>query len=316
MISLALCFFFYNHLHAEHLIRLKGKIIGNQQNLQILHDNIFTPIQVKNGIFEINLKGKDLPINISLASIEGRKVHYLSPKIWINKNEANLTFLTDEKSYKMDHPYPLQEISEKIEMAKTSNQLQLIKKNSNTIPAMFFLNENKDQYSTDEISSIYDKISIDNQKNRWVQKVKAYIDAKQLKAPKKGKKFNSFSLKNIDGKLFEISNNSAKYQLICFTSYGCYFSKASIPTLQKLNDKYKSKIDFITIWKNNDDSMWHDKKCNINWINLWDKNEFAYTYFDIKFFPYFYLVNEKGEIVDTIKDYMKLEKTLRKHMKF
>ncbi len=63
--------------------------------------------------------------------------------------------------------------------------------------------------------------------------------------------------------------------------------------------------------------MWQDKEIAplLTWTNLWDKNEFVFTYFDINLYPSFYLVDKNGKIITILKNYEKLEQMLKKYLK-
>ncbi len=297
-----------------------GKVIGIEHNLYLSNQGLLIPIELKNNKFTVKLAKKDFPDCISLVTISGKKLKYFSPKIWIVEDSVNIIFELNKtgNSYKIDKKSPYQNISEKIEYASSKRQRKnLIKQNIKSYPAIFFLYKNITTFSLKDLQSLYTKIPQDYKSNMFVERIGGYLDAKKLSTPGIKDVFKSFTLENKNKEQISIETSSSKYRLFAFVAYGCYFSNASISTLSQLHKKYSNQIDFITIWDTQSVDMWKDKKITslITWTNLWDKNEFAFTYFNINIFPTFYLIDKNGKIIGINKNYTKLSKMIIKKLK-
>lgn len=300
---------------------ISGKIIGNKNNLYLSIREGFTPLELKNNTFKIRLPKEDFPDYVSLATISGTKVKHLFPKIWIEKDSVNIVFNINgtDKKYQIDKKTSYQDISEKIENASSKQERkELIKQNINLYPAIFFLYKNIETFSLKELEALYLNIPSDYKKNVFVERIGGQLEAKKYTTPKIKDKFISFTSENKNKEKITIETAASKYRLLAFVSYGCYFSRASIPVLAKLHKKYSNQVEFITIWDTHDNSIWQDKELSalITWTDLWDKKEFAFTYFDIDTYPTFYLINKNGEILGMKKgNYKKVAKLIRKHLK-
>ncbi len=298
---------------------INGKVVGVKENLYISYGYALYSIDLKDNKFTYQLPKAQSPQCIGLAQIKGSKVKHLSPEIWITADTVNIEFNISKagNTYKMDKRSPHQSISEQIQSAPKGKKMQLIEKNLNVYPALFFLYKNKEKFSLKKLKAIYPKIPQKFKEDILAQRLKGYITAKQLSVPKKNKQFRTFQLKDKNGKLIKIETKANKYRLLIFMSYGCFFSRMSVPKVAKLQKKYAEKVDFISIWNIDSNEMWQDKEIAplLTWTNLWDKNEFVFTYFDINLYPSFYLVDKNGKIITILKNYEKLGQMLKKHLK-
>ncbi len=304
--------------------QISGEIIGEGSCLYISDANEVYPLKLKDGKFHVQVDKSQSPTCVSLVSISKRgDISYLSPRIWIDTDSVQLVFdiSSDPHTYRIDQKYAHQLISEKIEFADKKTQLNLIRKNIDKYPALFFLCKNKADFSLSEIMSVCTMARDLNISNRSIERIEAYASAKNKTCPKVGTSFEAFQLATRTDEMYQVEQNHDKYRLLIFVSTACYFSLSAIPDLSKLHRKYKNKVDFITIWDDNERDTWlnykSDLKSKITWTNLWDKSKFATTYFNISTSPTFYLIDKKGLIVKRVEgmDAKKLNKTIAKSIR-
>ncbi len=298
---------------------INGKVNGAKKDLYISSGSEIYPVDLKDNKFTFRLAKAQSPQCIALAQIIGSDIKYLSPEIWITADTVNIEFNISKagNSYKMDKKSPHQTISEQIQSASKGKKWQLIEKNLNVYPSLFFLYKNKEKFPLEKLKAIYPKIPQNLKEDILAQRLKGYMAAKQLTVPQKNKLFRTFQLEDKNGKLVTIETKATKYRLLAFVSYACFFSRMSIPKVAELQKKYAGKVDFITIWEVASNEMWTDKETAplLTWTDLWDKNEFVFTYFDIETFPIFYLVDKEGKITAIEENYKKLEEMLKKYLK-
>ncbi|MBE9466787.1 MAG: redoxin domain-containing protein [Bacteroidetes bacterium] len=304
--------------------KIKGEILGENKRIYLSTESSLIPLTIENHKFSLEVEKGKSPISISFALISKKgKISYLTPKIWMDSDSVNikLDFSNEQVKYEIDNRYIFQNLSEKIEKSDKKDQIKLIRNNLDKYPALFFLYKKMEDVNIKVLSSLYTLILERNKLCFYAQRIKGYIDAKKLKTPKKGKQFESFRLEDKNGKIINIYNQSEKYKLLAFMSSACYYSLSSLSELSELYEKYNTEIEFITIWNDKKKNTWQNYKAKLKsvvvWTDLWDKTNFAHTYFDITISPSFILVNKEGVIIKIIRgfDCEKLKRTVIKNIK-
>ncbi len=308
-------------LVSQNNIIISGTLSGYSSTVYFVHNSGLTPLELENNKFKIEIESANLPTNISFANIHKSNIKYLSPKIWIDSDSVNVVINcnTDKKDYQISEKYKYQDISESIEFAKNKKeQIELIKKNIDIYPALFFLYDLRNKFGIEDIETALKLVPNTYKSILLYERTSDYVKATKLPTPKKGKKFDSFSLELPSGEMLTVENSAKKYRLFAFVTSGCYFSLASLKELAKLHDKYNNKLEIITIWDDEDKNMWLNYKSDlkevIKWTNLWDKTKFVNQYFDISTYPSFYLIDKNGKIVDIVRGLQmkKINKMLNK----
>ncbi len=297
---------------------ITGTIIGIKDNLYLSNREALYPLDLHNNQFKIRLSNLQAFDYIALATTSGSKIKYLSPKIWIKQDSVNIVFdiTNTENAYKTDAITSFQNVSETIENASKRKRKALISEHIKLYPAIFFLYKNKESFKQEELERLFSHIPEMYKQDILVKRIEGYLNAKKRTSPKLKERFQPFVLEDKNQRKVTIEPSASKYRLLAFGTYGCYYSKIAIPLLSELQKEYGEKLDFITMWDTRSSAIWQDKELLslITWSNLLDKNEFAFTYFDIDLFPTFYLIDKEGKIIG-ISPINKLRKMLKKKLK-
>ena len=143
---------------------------------------------------------------------------------------------------------------------------------------------------------------------------KFYENAARLK---KGNPAPFFKLKDIDGKLFSLTDFRYHVLLIDFWATWCAPCKASMPATHQLYDTFKDRKDFVLLSINMSDNelMWHNflKKENLPGIHLFadeKESDALYNNFNFDGIPHFVLIDKNGKLIDANAD--NTEKTKEK----
>ena len=118
-----------------------------------------------------------------------------------------------------------------------------------------------------------------------------------------------FTLEDIDGNLFTLSDNLGKGPVIlCFWATWCTPCKQELPHLQKLHEKYAEKgLKLISISEDSPKSQSKIKPFvrskRLTFQTLLDPNGEVLRLFQGKALPYRVIFNRKGEIVESHQGY-------------
>jgi hypothetical protein len=119
-----------------------------------------------------------------------------------------------------------------------------------------------------------------------------------------------------EGNSVSILKPTGKLKLITLFSSSCHWSIESITLIEDLNNLNNGKIEIITIWTDQNRATWldyeKDKKAKISWTNLWDEYGFANAYLDSEVSPSYYIINEKGDLIDKFQNSKSTEKKLKR----
>lgn len=312
VIRLFVCFLLLNlslQTMAKNII-ITGTIVEVSDAVFLSNKSKLTPLKLENNRFEITIQKGSFPEDIAFVTLSGSKIVKITPKIWLDTDSIHLSIDVnkDKPIYKIDYKYKYQDVSECIELeTNKKKQMQLIKENISTYPALFFLYEYHEKWDPKTIETVLGLVPKHFHSTVLYQRIKAYLEACQLPKPKKGKIFKPFSVISRSGKSINIESSYDKYRLFVFVSSGCYYSLASLTELSNIHKQYKDKLDIVTIWQDKDRDTWlnyeTDLKKNIEWTDVWDQTQFVSEYFRISIYPSFYLVDKDGMIVKVIKGF-------------
>lgn len=305
----SLLLIFSTQLAAQTAVKLSGRIQNASAIIQFSSPYFTDYLELTaDGRFEVNFMADEFPIPIEFLSANAKgRILSISPTLWLVASEHTLDLNADKKtmSYTLSSMSPEQNLSEQLEIAKGAQFQQLLKQNPTSPPALYILNQRKREFSIKELKAIMAVLPASVYLNDYYQSVAAYLQAKQLKSPKKGDVFQSFSARNEAGKTITIAPKHNNYRLIALLSPSCPYSLKSIETLNGINDHYAGKLEIIGIWsasgsldlKPND----VEQLQKVNYTNYWDPFSYAENYFDTKVSPTFLLVDPNGMLVERIE---------------
>ena len=100
---------------------------------------------------------------------------------------------------------------------------------------------------------------------------------KAKEAMKPGNPAPEFTLKDLDGKNFDLSSLRGKYVVLDFWGSWCGWCIKGIPEMKKAYEKYKGKIEFVGIDCNDTEDKWKKAVAEhqLPWINVRLFNTFA-----------------------------------------
>lgn len=110
-----------------------------------------------------------------------------------------------------------------------------------------------------------------------------------------------FELKNKNNETFTLSNFSEKYVYLNFWASWSIPSLKEMKIIEILHEKYKSKIEFISICTDNDKSKmiaFLKENPTMNWtfLHIGDSRSLLQEY-EVRTFPTYVLIGKKGEII-------------------
>lgn len=133
------------------------------------------------------------------------------------------------------------------------------------------------------------------------EKFLAKEKAKELIQP--GMPAPDFTLNNLEGQPFSLSSLKGKYVVLDFWGTWCGWCIKGIPDMKKYYDKYKSKVEFVSIDCGDTIEKWKAgvAEHQIPWINVYcPKDSDLTTQYAIAGFPTKIIVDKDGNIVKVI----------------
>jgi hypothetical protein len=319
-LTLALCLSIYQ-VQAQRVVNFSGQI-KNTNPGELIYlglDEVRLPLKVmEDETFSIDVNIEQNPSFFYFANISKRgKVARQTPQIWFENDRIKIIIDWSDKEFLMEDLMPYQSLSEKIEILSGKEQLELILKNHDDIPSLYFADKLKENFSSSDLEKYFNSLSNDSKNSVYAKRIESYLSAINRPSLKKGKTVENFKLPNEKDEHIDVISRNNKPQLIAMFSSGCAYSIASINLLAQLSKLNNNKIEIVTIWDDKTKDTWlnssKEEKSKITWTNLWDEYGFAKTYLDRKMWPTFYVLNEKGELTQILKGYdNKTAKELKK----
>lgn len=149
-----------------------------------------------------------------------------------------------------------------------------------------------------------------------------FAQAQSKEKIRKGDDAIDFAAITEDGAAVRLSDLNDKYILLDFTHIGCGPCWQSYPHLTEVQAKYKENLRVVTFHIDDMKDKWKEfaerRGIAVNWLTLWDienKNDVMKQY-QIDGFPYYFLIDETGKIVEKIFGYNKnkINSRLKKHL--
>lgn len=140
----------------------------------------------------------------------------------------------------------------------------------------------------------------------WVKTAEKY-DSMKRDGEKKDSTLNSligkpapdFSLRSYQGETISLSSLKGKYVLVDFWGSWCGWCIEAIPTIQKYHEKYKEKMNFLTVACSDKETSWKsaiEKYKMQGLVNLIDENGKVASLYSLHAYPTILLINSQGII--------------------
>jgi peroxiredoxin len=302
-----------NQIQAQNTVNFTGQIKNtNPEELIYLGlEGSLLPLKImEDGTFSVDQDIEQSPSFFYFAKISKRgKIERQTPQIWFENKRIVVSVNWADKSFQMGNLMTFQPTSERIEASKSNDQIDLILKNPNEMPSLYFADKLKEKFSSSELEKYYKSLNNENKNSIYAKRIENYLLAIKREPLKKGSTVENFKLPNKNGEHINVVNVDNKPQVIALFSSGCAYSITSIKLLEQLTELNNNKIEIVSIWDDQSRDTWlnsyQDEKSKITWTNLWDEYGFAKTYLDRTMWPTFYVINEKGDLAQILKGYDK-----------
>ncbi|MGB3468353.1 MAG: TlpA disulfide reductase family protein, partial [Cyclobacteriaceae bacterium] len=110
------------------------------------------------------------------------------------------------------------------------------------------------------------------------------------------KRFDNFTATNAAGEKETFYRPEDGYLLIDFASTSCRPCLTAIDQLVVLKEKYKDKLQIVSVWNDDDQDTWlnaaKSQKDKITWTNLRDDSKAIFYKFGITVFPTYLLIDQ------------------------
>ena len=191
-------------VQAQRTVNLNGQI-KNLNPGEIIYlgieDILFKLNVSQDGTFAVDKKIDQKVSFFYFAKISKRgKIERQTPQIWFDGDNIVVTLNWTDKSFQLENILPFQSISEKIELLKGKQQISYLLSNPNSLPSLFFANENKEKIPLLDLEKFSKSISKEYINSIYLKRIENYLAAKKREPLKKGKKVEDFKLPNKEGK--------------------------------------------------------------------------------------------------------------------
>ena len=252
---------------------------------------------------------KDDKLKIKGTAQEDR-VFYTATGTKFNSDQA------DARNLYMDYTIKLDSIEKIIELVDDSEEmleikgafltnirnvkLEYIKNNPDTDLAAFFTTD----VSVINFNKAYSLLG-ENAKNGMLKQFLEYYkdDADEYEQIQKnyarvseGNIAPGFTLKSITGEDISLEDFKGKWVVLDFWYTDCGWCIKGMPKMQEAYDKYKDRIEMISICKDKEEA-WKTsvKKHSLGWMQLLDNDE-VYINYAVEYFPTKFIIDPNGVI--------------------
>lgn len=262
--------------------------------------------------FSQSMLFSELPTTVQFYAVSRKgRVNNLTPKIWVNEPEVQiqLEFLLKTAKWEIDKPYQHQKFSEQLEQASKNERLELIKDNLDKLPAIYFLEKDKEKYALDVVMDLFQKIPTENSKSIYTKRLEVFLNAKSSRPPKIGDKIKNIELINSNNEAKQLFQSDLKPKLLVLMDSESAYSLSTISLLAQFHEEVKEDYEIVTVWSDKSFDRWQnyraDLKANIKWTNLLDIYGEVFQYFDENLTPTYFEINPDGTMTGKFKGFNK-----------
>ena len=254
----------------------------------------------------------ELPTTVQFYAVSRKgRIKYLTPKIWVDHQGVHLQleYLLNTAQWQIEKPYQYQKFSEQIEQASKNEKLELISENLDKLPAIYFLEADREKYPLEVVRELFQKIPIENSNSIYTKRLEVYLTAKSITSPKIGDKIKNIELINSNNERQQLFKSDHKPKLLVLMNSESAYSLSTISLLTQFHELVNEEYEIVTVWSDKSFDRWKnfrtDLKANIKWTNLLDIYGEAFHYFDEDLTPTFFEINPDGTIKGKFRGYNK-----------
>jgi thiol-disulfide isomerase/thioredoxin len=268
----------------------------------ILSNDVITIKGDANTVYRSTVKG-------GKANREWNKIrkqeNFYTAKTWNLLREEYEHKLSDADSVEKK-----ERVAARQEVAKKSIELRrnFIKNNPHSIVSMYFLSNEVNDLSLDELKAVYDKLDNKLKSSVFATRIAQKIEG--MEATAVGKEAVPISKKDMNGNQVTLQTLKGKYVLIDFWGSWCVPCRLSHPHLKELYSKYKEKgLEILGVAQENGISQeanrkaWLDaiEKDGIDWIQVLNNEGIeqfdAVKSYGVTAFPTKVLLDKDGKVL-------------------
>ncbi len=309
---------------------VKGEINDQNGNLIYLeYDGQIDSTEIRNNVFQfegnVNIPteafvriNKNSPTPWSLGGtfmLENNKINLnldyskTFKKEEIRENVRMVSIIGSNTQKSLDKYYEEMNIGfhgEKNDTLKEKALFKLLKEFLSTNPKLkkggkelaYCASKYSDYLDIEKTELLYSMLDTVYQEKEILNEIKLII--KQRKNLIIGSQIPQFTLKSINGEMFDTKQNNSEYTLIDFWASWCRPCRSQNPELVKLYKLYKDKgLEIVSISLDKDLKAWEKaiKKDDMNWVNLSDSNKLVADKYYLSRIPMTLLIDKTGKII-------------------
>ncbi|WP_410221040.1 redoxin family protein [Pedobacter sp.] len=186
--------------------------------------------------------------------------------------------------------------------------LNFIKQHTNSHAGLQELYWKRNEIDKVEFTKLFSTVSTALKSSSFGQRISNYI--KVGNPVKKGDLFFDFEAKDLNNKVYRISNFKGKYILLDFTETYCGPCILSADALNALNTKYADSLQIISFYAEKNKAVMQEgiKRDQPKWLCIWDgkgsDSEITLKY-GVSGYPTFVLIDPEGKIVSRFSGFGK-----------
>lgn len=210
----------------------------DSQSKEFLYTNLLLAKEDKNVKF--NASNQDFPWNIDASGSVSQDAAEKFNQIEYEKQNK----LKQIKKSLHHNKKLLSDRSKQVSDSLDNVKIDLIKKNFNSYAALINFKYYKSQFSKEDLSNLYSKLSQELKQSKYGKAIKMQME---YPAPKIGDAYYDYAAINQNGDTIALSQIKNKYILLHFSSASCYYSQQSLSELKLIYKQYFENLEIVKI---------------------------------------------------------------------
>lgn len=162
-------------------------------------------------------------------------------------------------------------------------------------------------FTKDELKALYASLPPELKKDRRARAINDYATANDIVVGKKVPNFSALDEEDKSHDMYSLFKKK-KYTLLDFTTPHCGYCTLSIPGIRKAEQKYRSKLQVVSVCIDSNKDSWEkvNEEENLPWLRLITKEgRYSKPYMQYKIYgtPAFFLVDSNGTLLHSWSGY-------------
>ncbi|WP_299758619.1 TlpA disulfide reductase family protein [uncultured Pontibacter sp.] len=311
----------------QNYFQFKGKLDEAPQLLSLLfsykNEPLYTTLFIGNEAVEVKGNISDLPKNLVVTGSEHHVYKHRLDSLTADLDISRNKYLSDMFALRANGAW-----NDSLQAAYwgENGHITLIDLQTSQIQNRFYSNNLESEYTLlqlvlnkaaiapDTLRAFYNRLSPKYKDSKYSKVLATYLAHPELELKNQFYDFEAEDKSGTKVKLSELIGD--KYILLDFASPGCSWCKKALPSQKQIATKFREQLKPVTFYvdKNKEEWVKHNRKEDITWASLWDKNgrhSDAYTKYRVAATPTYFLINRQGVIVGKWEGYQdKLEEEI------